>query len=166
MANNNQNSGLIFPEKIKNIIFIFIILAAVIQFTTSCSTPPPIRPALSQTVVNVQRSATRLDNGNLFIYVDDIIINSNAPVKKGQFYTFPINNGVHYIHGVVKGGGLNLVSEAINFSASSKTVSFIATIEKEPGLFGKNKLVITRSDVIDDTGRQTDQDIQESYNVQ
>jgi hypothetical protein len=91
--------------------------------------------------------------------VDDSIINPKAPIKKGQFVTYPINNGVHYIHGVCG----NLVSEAINFSANSKTVSFVATIERDPGLFGKKKLVITRSIVSDDTGSQTNQDIQESY---
>jgi hypothetical protein len=125
-----------------------------------CSTPPPpIRPALSQTVINVQRSSTKLDTGNLLVYVDDLPINANAPIKKGQFATYTVNNGVHYIHGVCG----KLVSEAINFSASNKTVSFVATIEREPGLFGKQKLVITRSTVSDDTGSQTDQDIQESY---
>jgi hypothetical protein len=55
------------------------------------------------------------------------------------------------------------VSEAINFTANNKTMSFVATIEKEPGVFGKKKLVITRSVVSDDTGGQTDLDIQESY---
>jgi hypothetical protein len=124
-----------------------------------CSTPPPIRPALSQTVINIQRSSTSLDTGDLYIYVDDLIINPKAPIKKGQFVTYPVNNGVHYIHGVCG----KLVSEAINFSANNKTVSLVATIEKEPGLFGKKKLVITRSTVSDDTGSQTDQDIQESY---
>jgi len=126
---------------------------------SGCKSPPPIRPALSQTVINIQRSATRLDRGNLFIYVDDQCINTNAPIKAGQFFTAPVNNGVHYIHGVCG----KYVSEAINFSASSKTVSFIAEIVKEPGAFGKTKLVINRSEVIDDTGRQTDKDIQESY---
>jgi hypothetical protein len=139
-----------------------IVPGMVLVFTlavTACSTPPPIRPALSQTVINVQRSSTNLDKGDLYIYVDDLIINNKAPIKKGQFATYAINNGVHYIHGVCG----KLVSEAINFSASSKTVSFIATIEKGPGLFGKQKLVITRSTVSDDTGSQTDLDIQESY---
>jgi hypothetical protein len=128
-------------------------------FVAGCSTPPPIRPALSQTVINIQRSSTSRDTGKLYIYVDDLIINSNAPIMKGQFATYVVNNGVHYIHGVCG----KLVSEAINFSASNKTVSFVAEIIKEPGLFGKNKLVISRSTVSDDTGSQTDQDIQESY---
>lgn len=164
MAKNKRKSGFGFPVTIKKIHLLLLLLIITAVFFSGCNSPPPIRPALSQTVVNVQRSATNSDNGNLFIYVDDVEMNSKAPIKKGQFYTFAVNNGVHYIHGVVKGGGLNLVSEAINFSAQSKTVSFIATVEKEPGLFGKNKLVITRSDVIDDTGRQTNLDIQESYN--
>jgi PBP1b-binding outer membrane lipoprotein LpoB len=134
-------------------------LPALAIFLAGCSSPPPIRPALSQTVINVQRSSTNLDSGNLLIYVDDIIVNKDAPIKKGQYWTYPVNNGVHYIHGVCG----KLVSEAINFSANNQTVSFVATIEKEPGLFGKKKLVITRSTVSNDTGRQTDLDIQESY---
>jgi hypothetical protein len=128
-------------------------------FAAGCSTPPPIRPALSQAVINVQRSSTKLDTGTLYIYVDDVIINKKVPIKKGQFMSYPVNNGVHYIHGVCG----KLVSEAINFTASSETVSFVATIENSPGLFGKKKLVISRSIVSDETGSQTDLDIQETY---
>jgi hypothetical protein len=127
--------------------------------SAGCATPPPVRPALSQAVVNVQRSSTSRDKGNLYIYVDGLIINDKAPIKKGDVKSYPVNNGVHYIYGVCG----KLVSEAINFSANDKTVSFVAEIIKEPGLFGKNKLVISRSMVSDDTGSQTDQDIQESY---
>jgi hypothetical protein len=134
-------------------------LACGLVFFAGCSTPPPIRPALDQTVVNIQRPSTSLDTGNLFILVDDQYLNKGAPIKKGQFVTYPVNNGVHYIHGVCG----KLVSEAINFSANSRTISFVAEIVKEPGLFGKKKLVISRSEVRNDTGSQTGQDIQESY---
>jgi len=159
-----KKTGLGYPGK-KNVL-VFLFLMTVLTFSAaSCKSPPPIRPALSQTVINVQRSATRLDKGNLIIYVDDLPINAKTPLKTGQFYTFPINNGVHYIHGVVKGGGLNLVSEAINFTASNRTVSFIATVEREAGTI-RNKLIITRSDVADDTGRQTNLNLQESYGSQ
>jgi hypothetical protein len=149
-------------EKMANKKIMWEILGVALVFgflVAGCSTPPPVRPALSQTVINVQRGSTRLDAGNLFIYVDDLIINKKAPIKKGQFATYPVNNGVHYIHGVCG----KLVSEAINFTASSETVSFVATVEKGSGLFGKKKLVISRSTVSNETGRQTDLDIQESY---
>jgi len=158
-----KGSGLGIPGKIKNIPAVILILTILLLSAASCASPPPIRPAISQTVVNVQRSATKLDKGSLIILVDDVQINPKAQMKKGQFLSFPINNGVHYIHGIVKGGGLNLVSEAINFTAANKTVSFIATVENEPGSILKKRLVISRSDVADDTGRQTNLDVQESY---
>jgi hypothetical protein len=136
--------------------FTMLVLALVLA---GCASPPPIRPALDQTVINVQRPSTRLETGKLYILVDDQYLNKKAGIKGGQFGTYVINNGVHYIHGICG----NFVSEAINFSANSRTVSFVAEIVKEPGLFGRKKLVISRSEVSNDTGRQTDQDIQESY---
>jgi PBP1b-binding outer membrane lipoprotein LpoB len=136
-----------------------IVVAALVLVIAGCSSPPPIRPALDQTVINVQRSSTSLDTGNLYILVDDLHINKKTPLKKGQFATYAVNNGVHYIHGVCG----KLVSEAINFTANSRTVSFVATIKKDPGLFGKKRLVISRSVVSNDTERQTDLNIQESY---
>jgi hypothetical protein len=107
----------------------------------------------------------------LYIYVDDQCINEKVPIGKGEGWSYPVNNGVHYIYG--KCG--KLTSDAINFTADSTTLSFSAEIVKESRqigetklfkktkLFGITKLVINRSEVSDDTGRQTDQDIQESY---
>jgi hypothetical protein len=91
--------------------------------------------------------------------VDDQCINPKAPIQKGQNVSYLVNNGVHYIHAVCG----KLTSEAINFTANSKTVPFLAETVKDPGLFGKTRLVMNRSVVADDTGRQTDLDIQESY---
>jgi hypothetical protein len=139
--------------------FLPLLIVVSILIIAGCTSPPPIRPALSQTVINIQRGNTKLEKGKLYIYVDDQCINQNAPINKGQFVSYPINNGVHYMHGVCG----RYVSDAINFSANSTTVSFLAETVKEPGLFGKTKLVINRSNVVDDTGRQTDLDIQESY---
>jgi len=161
MANNEKTTGQ--KRKIKTCILFSILGAVLILGLISCSSPPPIRPALSQTVINVQRSATRQDRGDLFIYVNDQEINAKAPIKPGQFYTFPVNNGVHYIHGVIRGAGPALVSEAINFTANSTTVSFIATVERD-GI--RSRLVINRTDVIDDTGRQTNLAMQEAYGNQ
>jgi hypothetical protein len=152
-----KKNGRMLSGKIKNVVSFSGMVVVLVLMITSCASPPPIRPALDQTVINIQRSSTKLDTGNLFILVDDLYLNKNAPIKKGQFATYPVNNGVHYIHGVCG----KLVSEPINFTANSRTVSFVATIEKE-GLFGK-KLIITRSEVSNDTGSQTDLDIQESY---
>jgi hypothetical protein len=152
-------NGLGIYGKTKIILSLSIMALVFGLIFTSCSSPPPIRPALSQTVINVQRGNTNLENGKLFIYVDDKCINPKQPIKRGQFFSHPVNNGVHYIHGVCG----KYVSEAINFSASSKTVSFLAETVKEPGAFGKTKLLMNRSNVVDDTGRQTNLDIQESY---
>jgi hypothetical protein len=144
--------------------FVAAFFSAVLMLVfAGCASPPPIRPALSQTVINVQRSATRLDTGDVYVYVDDKLLNEKAPIKPGQFSVFPVTNGVHYIHAVCKRFGSDLASEAINFSASSTTVSFVVETVNPPGLFSGAKLVISRSDVSDDTGSQTDQDIQESY---
>jgi hypothetical protein len=125
-----------------------------------CPTTPPVRPAVSQAVINIQRGSTKLDTGDIFIYVDDMLINKKTPIKKGQFLSYPVNNGVHYIY-AARG---KLRSEAINFTASSETVSFVVTIENDRG---KRKLVVNRSIVSNETGSQTNLDIQESYgNVQ
>ncbi|MDR2718713.1 MAG: hypothetical protein LBB89_11725 [Treponema sp.] len=151
--------GLWFHGKTKSFLSLSIVVSILVLVFSSCASPAPIRPALSQTVINIQRSATKLDTGKLYIYVDDRCINRNAPILKGQFISYPVNNGVHYIHGICG----KYVSEAINFSANSNTVSFVAEIVKESGAFGKTKLVINRGEVSDDTGRQTNLDIQESY---
>jgi hypothetical protein len=107
-----------------NLVVVLLGVALVLAFA-SCASPPPIRPALSQTVINVQRSATRLDTGDVYVYIDDKCLNEKAPIKPGQFSVFPVTNGVHYVHAVCKRFGSDLVSEAINFTASSKTVSFV-----------------------------------------
>jgi hypothetical protein len=147
----------------KNSLVTTFFMAALVVVFANCASPPPIRPALSQTVINVQRSATRLDKGDVYVYVDDKCLNEKSPIKPGQFSVFPVTNGVHYIHAICKRFGSDLVSEAINFSASSKTVSFVVETVNPPGLFSGSKLVVSRSDVSDDTGTQTDQDMQESY---
>jgi len=152
-------NGLRSHGKTKIFLSLSIVVSAFVLVFAGCASPPPIRPALSQTVINVQRGNTKLEKGKLYIYVDDQCINPNAPLQKGQFAPYSVNNGVHYIHGVCG----KYVSEAINFSANSKTVSFLVETVKEPGAFGKTKLVMNRSVVTDDTGRQTDLDIQESY---
>jgi len=152
-------NGLRIHGKTKIFLSLSIVLSVYILLFAGCNSPPPIRPALSQTVINIQRGNTKQEKGDLYIYVDDQCINPKAPIKTGQFFSYPINNGVHYIHGVIG----KMASDAINFSANSKTVSFLAETVKEPGLFGKTKLVINRSNVADDTGRQTNLDIQESY---
>ena len=163
----NKKNGEVFWKKGlqthgKTKVYLLLLIAVSVFIYAGCKSPPPIRPALSQTVINVQRGNTKLEKGKLYIYVDDQCINEKAPINIGQFFSYPINNGVHYIHGVCG----KFVSEAINFSANSDTVSFLAETVKEPGLFGKTKLVINRSNVADDTGRQTNLDMQESYSDQ
>jgi hypothetical protein len=96
----------------------------------------------------------RLDTGDVYVYVDDKRLNEKAPIKPGQFSVFPVTNGMHYIHAVCKRFGSNLVSEAINFTASSHTVSFVVETVDPPGLFGKVKLVVSRSDVSERLSRR------------
>jgi len=151
-------NGLRVHGKTKVLLLLSIVVSAFVLIFTGCASPPPIRPALSQTVINIQRGNTKLEKGKLFIYVDDQCINPKAPIVKGQVVSYPVNNGVHYIHGVCG----KYVSDAINFTANSQTVSFLAETVKQRGR-PRTRLVINRSTVDDDTGRQTNLDIQESY---
>jgi hypothetical protein len=164
MANKKKfwTNGLLVHGKTKIFLSISIVVSIFVLIFAGCLSPPPIRPAMSQTVINIQRGTTNLERGKLYIYVDDQCINPKAPINKGQFFSYPVNNGVHYIHGVCG----KYISDAINFTADSKTVSFLAETVKEPGIFGRTKLVINRGTVADDTGRQTNLDIQESYGDQ
>jgi len=148
--------GLWVHGKTKIFLSFFLAVSVFAWIFAGCAGPPPIRPALSQTVINVQRGNTNLERGKLYIYVNDQCINPKAPLERGQFASFPVNNGVHYMHVVV---GRN-ASEAINFSANSDTLSFLAETVRERG---RTKLVVNRSNVVDDTGRQTDLDMQEGY---
>jgi hypothetical protein len=115
-----------------------------------------------------------LDRGDLYIYVDGHLINERNPVQRGSSYSHLVNNGVHYISVELKRRGFllpNLTSETINFTADHSTVPFVVTVEGRSGISAEEggltnaKLVISRSVVIDDTGRETRRDVQEEYGV-
>jgi len=134
-------------------IFGTTVVAGLILFL-GCMPPPPVRPALSQTVVVIQRHSSKADAGlPMSVYIDDI--KSNYSVNNGESVAIPVNDGVHYIFVEV---GKNR-SEMLNFTAAQKTVSFVASVDGG----WKKKVVLSRSRVIDDTGEMTDKNIQQRY---
>jgi hypothetical protein len=121
-----------------------------------CYTPPPVRPAMSQTVITIQRYPSRTDaKKSMEIYIDDT--KNSISVGNGQSVSVPVNDGVHYIFVKV---GKNQ-SETLNFTAAQSTVSFLASVEG--GAFKKTKVVLSRSTVVDDTGSMTDKKTQEQF---
>jgi hypothetical protein len=136
-----------------------VIVSLVLLSLGGCYTPPPVRPAMSQTVVTVQRyPAKKAADAKLTmeIYIDDNF--SKFTVANNQSVSVPVNDGVHYIY--VKAGKFQ--SETINFTAAQQTVSFIASIERS-GTSNRKKVSLSRSAVIDDTGTMTDKKTQEAY---
>jgi len=128
----------------------------VLCFFGGCYTPPPVRPAMSQTVISIQRHPSKTDAKKpMEIFIDDN--KSQYSVADGQSISVPVNDGVHYIYVKV---GKNQ-SDTLNFTAAQKTVSFVASVEGGP--FKKTKVVLSRSSVDDDTGSMTDKAVQESY---
>jgi|TergutMp193P3_1026864.scaffolds.fasta_scaffold24586_3 hypothetical protein len=136
-------------------IFGTVVIVALMLFV-GCMPPPPVRPALSQTVVTIQRYASNVDAKlPMYVYIDDT--KSNYYMTNGESIAIPVNDGVHYIF--VEVGKYR--SEMLNFTAAQKTVSFVASVERQ-GLT-KRKVVLSRSRVIDDTGEMTDKNIQKRY---
>jgi hypothetical protein len=130
--------------------------AAVGLVFTGCYTPPPVRPAMSQTVITIQRHPEKTDAKKpMEIYIDDT--KSKTFVANGESVSVPVNDGVHYIYVKV---GKNQ-SETLNFTAAQSTVSFVASVEG--GLLKKTKVVLSRSAVIDDTGSMTDKNTQGQF---
>jgi hypothetical protein len=116
---------------------------------------PVVRPAMSQTVITIQRHPSRTQaNVPMEIFIDDV--KSNYAVANGDAISIPVNDGVHYIYVMVGKSR----SETLNFTAAQKTVSFVATVESD---FWKSKVVLSRSRVIDDTGEMTDKDMQKQF---
>lgn len=136
-------------------------VAAVVGLTfavllTGCA-KPPIRPAVSQTVVTIQRHSSRiLARRPMEVYIDNV--KSSYTVPNGEFISIPVNDGVHTIQ--VKIG--NVESEILNFTAAQRTVSFVVSVER-PNPLGRPKVILSRSEVRDDTGQMTDRDIQERF---
>jgi len=111
---------------------------------------------MSQTVITIQRHASKVDaNTPMQIFIDGT--KSQYTVANGGSVSIPVNDGVHYIY--VQVG--NLKSESLNFTAAQKTVSFVATVEG--GFMARKKVVLSRSQVIDDTGEMTDKNMQKHY---
>jgi len=133
-----------------------MVLALVCVVLGGCSTPPPVRPAVSQTVITIQRHFTQTDSRKqMEIFVDGV--KNSTTVANGQNASFIVNDGVHTIQ--VKVGRNE--SEILNFTAAQRTVSFVASVEG--GAFKRTTVVLSRSEVIDDTGQMTDRNIQEQF---
>jgi len=131
------------------------VIAALI-LSAGCMPPPPVRPAMSQTVITIQRYASNVDAKlPMKVYIDDT--KSSYSVENGGAVSIPVNDGVHYIFVQV---GKNK-SEMLNFTAAQKTVSFVASLEG--GFLQRTKVILSRSRVIDDTGEMTDKDMQKQY---
>jgi len=128
----------------------------ILLFLVGCYTPPPVRPNVSQTVITIQRYPSRIDaKKQMEVYIDDK--KNQYTIGDGLSVSIPVNDGVHFIYVQV---GKNK-SETLNFTAAQKTVSFIASVEG--GAFKKTKVVLSRGNVIDDTGSLTDKETQEAF---
>jgi len=129
----------------------------------------PIQPSVNQTVISVLRhsSATGLFKGNMEIYIDGRVAQTigrrpkTYRLRAGESISIPVNNGVHTIY-VKIGSDItgNNTSDAINFTADSTTVAFVATYEGVPPL---RRLTLSRSIVEDDTGSMTGRRVQEAF---
>jgi hypothetical protein len=133
-----------------------VIAVTMFLFSGGCTPPPPLRPAMSQTVVTVQRYSTNASaNVPMEIFIDGN--SSQVSVANGQAASVVVNDGVHYIY--VKVGKAQ--SEMLNFTAAQKTVSFTASVEG--GFLKKTEVILSRSKVIDDTGKMTEKEMQERF---
>jgi hypothetical protein len=149
----------IFKQQYRTIVLSVIIAVLTPLLIGGCTPPPPLRPAMSQTVITVQRYSSKIDaNVPMEIFVDGN--SSNVAVPNGGTASVIVNDGVHYIHVKV---GRNQ-SEMLNFTAAQRTLSFTAHVEG--GFLQKTKVILSRSKVIDDTGKMTDKEIQEQFNHQ
>jgi hypothetical protein len=147
----------IFKQQYRMIVLSVVIAVLTPLLIGGCTQPPPLRPAMSQTVITVQRYSSKVDaNVPMEIFVDGN--SSNVAVPNGGTASVIVNDGVHYIHVKV---GKNQ-SEMLNFTAAQRTVSFTAHVEG--GFLQKTKVILSRSKVIDDTGKMTDKEIQEQFN--
>jgi predicted nucleic acid-binding Zn finger protein len=141
-------------RKIFNISFIIMVFLLFL----SCSTLPKVKPSISQTVITIQRYPTKTDARKpMEIYVDDKKL--DYTIKNGESVSVPVNDGVHTIY--VKIGRNE--SEVLNFTAAQKTVSFLASVDREGNVIKKTKVVLSRARVSDDTGSTTDKPVQEDY---
>jgi hypothetical protein len=150
----------IFKQLCRTLVLSAVIAVAMPLLIGGCMPPPPpLRPAMSQTVITVQRYSSNIDaNVPMEIFIDGN--SSNVAVPNGGNASVIVNDGVHYIYVKV---GRNQ-SEMLNFTAAQRTVSFTAHVDG--GFLQKTKVILSRSKVIDDTGKMTDKEIQERYNHQ
>jgi len=135
------------------ILAIMLVLGSLVL--GGCSTPP-VRPAVSQTVITIQRHSTKIDAKKVMeILIDGVKV--DTIVANGQNASFIVNDGVHTIQ--VKVGRNE--SEILNFTAAQRTVSFVASVEG--GAFKKTRVILSRSEVRDDTGQMTDRNVQDRF---
>jgi hypothetical protein len=109
---------------------------------------------MPQTAIAVQRNDPKANKwGIINVFIDGI--EQKNGINNGQTQSYIVNNGVHAIYLECPEG----VSTALDFTASSQPIAFVATYEEPSGIFGipKCKLEI----IPDNTGK-----LKQNYNKQ
>jgi hypothetical protein len=135
----------------------FILFTTLATLTLTACAPKPMRPALSQTVVTVQRHDAKGDHGGeISVLIDDK--ETNTKLKDRETKAIPVANGVHFIQVKCPDGE----SASLNFTANYTTVPFLASyvdrIWPVP-----NECTLERLELDDDTGANTKQIQQQHY---
>jgi hypothetical protein len=141
-----------------------ISIALAFSVFSGCATPKPaVRPGVSQTAITVQRNDPETNSGGeIYVFIDNK--KEEDGLEDGKIKSYIVNNGVHTMHLECPRGE----SAALNFTANSQTVAFLAAYES-PGflaIFSTPKCRLERMAVDDDTGYMTDRKTQQSYNKQ
>jgi hypothetical protein len=110
---------------------------------------------IPQTAITVQRNDPKKNKGGLInVFIDgDEQVNG---IKDGQTKNYMVSNGTHTIYLECPEG----VSTALNFTASSQSVAFLAIYEEPSWLFGNPECKLER--IPDDVPGKT----QQNYNKQ
>jgi len=109
---------------------------------------------IPQTAIAVQRNDPKANQGGIINVFIDGVEQKNG-MKDGQTQSYLVNNGVHAIYLECPEG----VSTALNFTASSQPIVFLATYEEPAWLFASPKCKLEK--MPDDTGK-----IQQNNNKQ
>jgi hypothetical protein len=134
-----------------------VIVTVVLLCLGGCSTPPPVNPGISQTVITIQRGTSNYDKGKkMEVFIDGI--KQDRTIANGQSSSFIVNDGVHQIY--VNVGSNN--SEILNFTAAQKIVPFFSTVESG-GVLRSYKVVLSRSVIEDNTGSMTNRETQSAF---
>jgi len=160
--------------------FVFVLVSLVFPFYGESQSSSRVTPAVSQTVITIQRHPRNKDkNKAMEVYLDGRLYTTTAKkpkaitIKNGGALSIPVNNGVHTIYVKV---GKNQ-SDTLNFTANGETVAFVASVEG--GVKGliqdttdlnigeiqslKVRVVLSRNVLEDDTGSMVNRSVQETF---